>query len=464
MRIAFAALAILIACANLIFTEVSAAEFRKNSLPDGSGAVIAVVGDLEAGDDKKFVDLALGTQTALVVFESPGGNLIAGIEIGKAVHLKGFGTLVPDGVQCASACALAWPGGRVRFMGETGRVGFHAAYTSSDGRASVSSSGNALVGAYLNQLGLPEPAILYITGAPPDDMQWLSFADALRFGIDVKRAGGESASHTETASAPASPSKQSITAKSMLAIKTATYRYVSEGNRDANLAVSFLDEMYSDQVRYYGKDLPKSYVLAEKRKFFDKWPLRDYSMRPDTLEVSCETDRLCAAQGVLDWTAANTSRVSSGSSTFSLGWARDGVSWRLVFETSKVLSRSVRARSPGEAVSQTPRYQLDASQSRVLSLSNLDPDTSCATGMTVGKVVKRSFAEDGLTLSGFVIEISDGSREFVNVDAPSENLNNVTRGWVSKGLGSLLAEQRSAEIFVKLCGAAGRVQVLDAAR
>jgi hypothetical protein len=187
MRIAFAALAILIACANLIFTEVSAAEFRKNSLPDGSGAVIAVVGDLEAGDDKKFVDLALGTQTALVVFESPGGNLIAGIEIGKAVHLKGFGTLVPDGVQCASACALAWPGGRVRFMGETGRVGFHAAYTSSDGRASVSSSGNALVGAYLNQLGLPEPAILYIAGAPPDDMQWLSFADALRFGMRFKR-------------------------------------------------------------------------------------------------------------------------------------------------------------------------------------------------------------------------------------------------------------------------------------
>jgi hypothetical protein len=464
MRTALAALAILIASANLISTECSAAEFKKNPLPDGRGAVIAVVGDLDVGDEKKFVDLALSTEAALVVFESPGGNLIAGIEIGKAIHLKGFGTLVPDGVQCASACALAWLGGRIRFMGETGRIGFHAAYTDRDGQASVSASGNALVGAYLNQLGLPMPAIMYITDAPPDSMQWLNFADAQRFGIDVKRAGGDSASHTETSSTPASPSKQSITAKSMLAIKAATYQYVSEGNAEASQAIIYLDSVYSDRVRYYGKDFPKSDVLMDKRKFFDRWPLRNYSVRPDTLNVYCETDRLCAVQGVLDWTASNATRVSSGSSAFSLSWTRDGATWKLVSELSKVLSRSVRARSPGETVLQSPRFELDASQSKVLSLSNLYPDTSCATDMTAGKVVKRSFAADGLTLSGFVLETSDGSREFVNVDAPSDNLDNVTRGWVSKGLGSLLAEQRSAEIFVKLCGAAGRVQVLDAAR
>src|SRR5205085_1307609 len=91
-----------------------------------------------------------------------------------------------DNTLCASACGLAWLGGRVRYMGATARIGFHAAYTSQGGQASVSSAGNAITGAYLNQLGLPMSAIVYITGAAPDDMKWLSFSDAQRYGIDVK--------------------------------------------------------------------------------------------------------------------------------------------------------------------------------------------------------------------------------------------------------------------------------------
>jgi len=37
----------------------------------------------------------LSSTDAVVVFQSPGGNLRAGIEIGRAIHLKGFATLVP---------------------------------------------------------------------------------------------------------------------------------------------------------------------------------------------------------------------------------------------------------------------------------------------------------------------------------------------------------------------------------
>src|SRR5262249_54867319 len=147
---------------------------------------IFVIGDLTPGDDRRFIDVALNSGNAIVVFQSPGGNLLAGIEIGKAVRLKGFATFVPDTVQCSSACALAWLGGRVRYMSNTARVGFHAAFIDAGGQAAVSSAANALVGAYLNQLGLPASAIIYITDAPPKGIQWLSFADAQRYGIDVQ--------------------------------------------------------------------------------------------------------------------------------------------------------------------------------------------------------------------------------------------------------------------------------------
>src|SRR5215475_10156487 len=163
------------------------AEFRKSSLGPSAPDLIEVVGELIRGDEAKFIEAAIKSADAIVVFHSGGGNLLAGIEIGKAIRLKGFSTMVPDNMYCASACALAWIAGRVRLMSDTARVGFHAVYTSQDGETRVSSAGNAIVGAYLNQLGLPTSAIIYITGAPPDGMQWLNFADAQRVGIEVKR-------------------------------------------------------------------------------------------------------------------------------------------------------------------------------------------------------------------------------------------------------------------------------------
>jgi len=160
------------------------AEFKK--WRDGNVDVIAIQDDLQPGDEKKFFNAALSSSDAIVVFHSPGGSLLAGIEIGKAIRLKGFSTYVPDGMQCASACALAWLGGQVRFMSAGGRIGFHAAYTKGTGQPTVSSSGNALAGAYLSQLGLPNSAVIYITDAAPTRMQWLTPDDAQRHGIDVK--------------------------------------------------------------------------------------------------------------------------------------------------------------------------------------------------------------------------------------------------------------------------------------
>jgi hypothetical protein len=108
--------------------STEAANFEKSTSANGEPDIIFVTGDLARGDEKHFIDVAVNSENAIVLFQSGGGNLLAGIEIGKAIHLKGFATFVPDTVQCASACALAWLGGRVRYMSDTAQVGFHAVY------------------------------------------------------------------------------------------------------------------------------------------------------------------------------------------------------------------------------------------------------------------------------------------------------------------------------------------------
>ena len=150
--------------------------------------IISVEGELVSGDDKRFVDAALrATGGTMVMLNSPGGDMLAGIEIGRAIRLKGFSTLVPQGFQCASACALAWLAGAQRFMGQGATVGFHAMFTTENGQNTVSSVGNAVVGAYLSQLGLSMLAITYITEKQPNDIQWLTFDDATQFGIEVRK-------------------------------------------------------------------------------------------------------------------------------------------------------------------------------------------------------------------------------------------------------------------------------------
>lgn len=145
--------------------------------------IVSVTGEFETGDEKTFVAHVLTLPEAIIEFESPGGNLLAGIEIGRAIRLKGFTTSVRAHSICASACAFAWLGGARRQIQEGGLVGFHAAYTLEAGVAKETGVGNAILGSYLNQLGFSQKAIEYVTIAPPNSIVWLTKLESERFGI-----------------------------------------------------------------------------------------------------------------------------------------------------------------------------------------------------------------------------------------------------------------------------------------
>ncbi|WP_052954854.1 peptidoglycan-binding protein [Microvirga vignae] len=169
----------------IAWTNAQAAQIEL--IPSKDLALITVEGEFQYGDDDVFKQKVFLVKEAMVLFNSVGGNLIAGIEIGKAIRLKGFDTVVPDDMLCASACGLAWLGGKTRWAGPGGRIAFHAAWKLENGKKVETGPGNALVGAYLHSLGLSEDAIVYITSAPPDGAEMLSFRKAELLGMHVKR-------------------------------------------------------------------------------------------------------------------------------------------------------------------------------------------------------------------------------------------------------------------------------------
>jgi Family of unknown function (DUF6134) len=176
--------AFVIACTLALCDAASSATITVQSQRAGAPPLILIEGEIEQRDGDLFQSKTSFLPKAVVSFRSDGGNVVAGLQIGEAIRLKGYATIVSNNARCASACALAWLGGARRQMSNESRIGFHAAYNKSSGQETA--VGNALVGAYLNRIGLGYAAVIYITQATPSSMTWLDAGAAEKLGIDVE--------------------------------------------------------------------------------------------------------------------------------------------------------------------------------------------------------------------------------------------------------------------------------------
>lgn len=313
-----------------------------------TSALVVIEGDLELTDIESFRSKIASLSKATVAFRSDGGSLLAGIRIGMLIRVKNFITVVPDQAQCASACAVAWLGGVHRFMGAGSKVGFHAAYIQKGGATAESGPGNAVLGAYLDQIGLPEDAIIYITQAAPSSMKWLTMDEAAQHGIDVAllppadpapaaapgTATATAAAAAAVVTAPEPPPLTGLAARAIGRVSELAARWSSPNAE----MLGALDEFYGDKVFYHGKVVPRQAVLSEKKYFAERWPQRSYKIRPHSLSVSCNAAEVCRVQGVMDRELANakTNATSRDVTSFDYSFARAGESLRIASETSSV--------------------------------------------------------------------------------------------------------------------------------
>lgn len=123
-----------------------------------------------------------------------------------------------------------------------------------------------------------------------------------------------------------------------------------------------------------------------------------------------------------------------------------------------ICAATLLAAIPGIAFAAV-RFTQDAQHQTPRIWGLIDGETECSFVDFAGVVAQRSFAEDGVTLSGFVVEHADGTRMFINVFAP-QTQDRFTRGAVLSGLQRLLRVGRRAIGRVQACGA-GPVLTLD---
>jgi hypothetical protein len=233
-----------------------------------------------------------------------------------------------------------------------------------------------VLGAYLDQIGLPEDAIVYITQAAPSSMKWLNMEEAAQHGIDVALLPPPDAAPPSDPNVPAGQEQPQtrLAGRATSLVLSLAARW-SGPNVETLRA---LDELYVDKVFYHGKLTPRQAVLLDKRRFAERWPQRSYKVRPRSTTASCNAvSEVCHVQVIMDRELANPATNTKSHDVASLDFSitRAGEGLKIAAETSTVskLSDPSEASNPLTSV-QRGLERLLAQVSRIRPVAPAAPD------------------------------------------------------------------------------------------
>ena len=141
----------------------------------------------------------------LIIFNSAGGSLVAGIDLGRLIRASGATTAIGEtrslqgdlshfsethpGI-CASACAFAFMGGVERWVGDNNRLGVHQFYSATPGDIQ-SDTVQKLVGLTLIhaiQMGIDPAVIVAASGTSSEQMYWFQKEELASLDLDTSKS------------------------------------------------------------------------------------------------------------------------------------------------------------------------------------------------------------------------------------------------------------------------------------
>jgi len=183
----------------------SALEISKHAKDNAETNAIQLKGKIDDGDTYELQVYIAGLTkkpNVVVYLNSAGGNLREGMRLGRFFFQNKIETVIESKTQCASACALAFLGGRDdsgkprRTKASTGGVGFHSFtrefdkdknYSSDDLKTVVQMTQNqvAVVAEYLKAVNADLDLLRVMLRAAANEMNYLSNDDALAANIRI---------------------------------------------------------------------------------------------------------------------------------------------------------------------------------------------------------------------------------------------------------------------------------------
>jgi len=163
------------------------------SKSDGSRdpALVYLDGRIDADAPRRLSEALDGVDGQIAVWlNSPGGNLFAGMQLGRIIrqhgastHIIDYRTLRPG--KCYSACAMTFLGGVYRFNDNGARYGVHRAslLVGPTGEVDLGQHLSAAIGSYIREMGVDPRLLDLCMKAGRDEMYVLSPHEAKDLGV-----------------------------------------------------------------------------------------------------------------------------------------------------------------------------------------------------------------------------------------------------------------------------------------
>ncbi len=188
----------ILACAvSVLFAPNGANALDFSVHPNNKSATLTAIlalGKIEPGDTDKFEAIFSKlpqTKNAAVYLGSPGGNLYEGMRLGAFFSNRRIKTVIEGGYDCASACALAFLGGRDskgqpwRSSSTNSRLGFHA-FRGANSEAAPTDQTQSIVSDILRYgklVDAPIELLIVNFATPSSDVYWVPNSTLCELGI-----------------------------------------------------------------------------------------------------------------------------------------------------------------------------------------------------------------------------------------------------------------------------------------
>jgi hypothetical protein len=118
--------------------------------------------------------------------------------------------------------------------------------------------------------------------------------------------------------------------------------YLTHWSRVEKVTLEEVASFYAPSVLFYGKTLRPRDLVEEKRRFIERWPIRDYAALPDSMSVGCRADAgECRIETMFSYRAANprTGQRTQGFGSLELVVDFAGGRPLITSESSRVIDR-----------------------------------------------------------------------------------------------------------------------------
>lgn len=129
--------------------------FKVQLVNDLDAPVFSLEGDIYWGARFAF-DAAIDKRgNGWLILNSQGGSTDDAMAIGRAVRRLNIKTIVPDGVECLSSCAIIWAAGAERWSARKSVIAFHRPWH----KKTLKDADQTLIRAYFREMGYTPEAI-----------------------------------------------------------------------------------------------------------------------------------------------------------------------------------------------------------------------------------------------------------------------------------------------------------------